>query len=955
MRPLFAFQKAAGAADMTYEIPPLSASMPPALPPVHSARPSLVTWLFASVLGATMAAVLTCTLMIDRFVHDEASREARLYLQTHADALRDALDRGMAQNYEQVRVLGQLDQLTAGTDPAATRRALDQLHASFPQYAWLGLAGRDGKVVAATDGLLQDASVAARPWFAAAQHGMYVGDVHRALLLEKLLPAQAEPWRFVDVATPVYAADGSLRGVLGAHLSWTWAAGIKRDLVDAALAKHQAEALIVATDGTVLLGSAALQGRKLPPARAGELSVDSHTQGAGRYPGLGWNVVLRQPESVAMADFRALQVRTRMAAALLCLVFAPLLWLLARRVATPLRELGTQMLAGDDAMPPTRSNPLYREADLLGQALDRYARRHQEDAAHLRDLNASLEARVIERTADQERTNIELAHAVRERWDSEERLRAILTHAPDAYIAIDEDGRITEWNRQAERTFGWTRDEAVCQVLETLLVPAAARDFGRAGVAQFTRGAVAGRRVRLAALHKSGAEIPVELSAASLRTASGEVVYAFLHDVSATLQAERRLAQSERRLRTITDNVPALVSHIDTDLRYSYVNAAYERWFDFAPERMLGRSVRSVIGESAFAVVEAPLQAVLRGETRSLEADIEVNGRSMHNLIHYIPDIDEKGVVQGVYGMVLDLTARRDAEQARAVSEHRLRTITDNLPVLISYIDKAERYQFCNGTYETWKGLDPRQMIGHQMSEFLRPDEYATRRAFLQRTLAGERTDFDVEATWLGVHRHVHCTYVPDVVDGRVEGAFVLMSDVSAQRAAETQLARLARTDVLTGLPNRYAFNEKLAEALARSRRSQMPIALFFLDVDKFKRINDTLGHAAGDEVLRTFARRLASSVRETDAVARLAGDEFVVILERLHTPDETQLVAHKILAAMSRPFEIGELQLHVTASIGIAWQADGRARPDELLARADRALYDAKEAGRDTFSMAAA
>jgi diguanylate cyclase (GGDEF)-like protein/PAS domain S-box-containing protein len=327
----------------------------------------------------------------------------------------------------------------------------------------------------------------------------------------------------------------------------------------------------------------------------------------------------------------------------------------------------------------------------------------------------------------------------------------------------------------------------------------------------------------------------------------------------------------------------------------------------------------------------------------------------MHNLLHYIPDVDDNGVVQGIHGMVLDLSARRDAELALARSEQRLRMITDNLPVLISYIDKDERYQFCNGTYATWKGLDPAAMVGRRMADFLAPDDYAMRSAWLRRTLAGERTDFDIEATWLGVHRHLHCTYVPEVIDGKVEGAYALMSDISAEKAAEAKLAQLARTDTLTGLCNRHAFNEKLAEALARSRRSEMPIALFFLDVDKFKRINDTLGHAAGDEVLRTFAQRLRASVRETDVVARLAGDEFVVVLERLHTPAEPQFIARKILAAINRPFEIAGTSLDVTTSIGIAWQPDGRVQPNALLARADKALYEAKDGGRNTFRMAAA
>jgi diguanylate cyclase (GGDEF)-like protein/PAS domain S-box-containing protein len=657
----------------------------------RSARPSLVTWLFFSVLGATMAAVFTCTLLIDRFVRDEAHHEATLFLQTQADALRDALDRGMAQNYEQVRLIGQLDPVASGTDPAVVRHALDQMHASFPQFAWMGLAGRDGTVIASVDGLLQGRSVAAQPWFSGAQQGMFVRDVHSPLLLDKLLPAQSVPWRFVDIATPVHAPDGSLRGVLCAHLSWTWAAGIKHDLVDTALAKHQGQALIVGTDGTVLLGSAELQGHKLPPQLAGELSAESRTQGAGRFPGLGWNVVLRQPESVAMADFRALQMRTRKAAALLCLFFAPLLWLLSRRLATPLHELAAQMMAGpEDALPP-RGNPLYREADLLGRSLDRYAQRHREDAQHLLDLNASLEARVLERTA-----------------------------------------------------------------------------------------------------------------------------------------------------------------------------------------------------------------ALMR-------------------------------------------------------SEQRLRTITDNLPVLISYIDKDERFQFCNRTYSAWMGIDPVEAVGRTMLELVGQEEYPRRNAHFRRSLGGERADFDVETTWLGVHRHLHGTYIPEVVDGHVEGVYVLISDVTAMKEAEARLETQARTDALTGLPNRYAFNETLAGALTRSRRSELPIALFFLDVDKFKRINDTLGHGAGDEVLKIFAQRLAASVRETDTVARLAGDEFVVILENLHTPAEPLFIARKILAAMGRPFEVNGLQLDITSSIGIAYQGGSHAQPAELLALADKALYEAKEAGRNTFRMAAA
>jgi len=248
----------------------------------HSrARPALATWLFVSAMGATIAAVLTCTLVIDRFVRDEDRRHATQYLQAHADALRDALDRGMAHHYEEVNVIAQLDQVSRSSDPQAVRRALDNVHSSFPQFTWLGLADTRGVVIASVDGLLQGANVSARPWFSGAQHGSFVGDVHSAVMLEKLLPAQSEPWRFVDVAIPVRGAGGELRGVLGAHLSWTWAAQIKRELVDQVIEQHRAEALVLAANGTVLLGALPLQGKKLEVV-PDTLVVQSQTRGSGR-------------------------------------------------------------------------------------------------------------------------------------------------------------------------------------------------------------------------------------------------------------------------------------------------------------------------------------------------------------------------------------------------------------------------------------------------------------------------------------------------------------------------------------------------------------------------------------------------------------------------------------------------------------------------------------------------
>jgi diguanylate cyclase (GGDEF)-like protein/PAS domain S-box-containing protein len=662
-------------------------------------RPALATWLFVALIAVTIAAALTFTLVIDRVMRAEARDDATAFLQAHADALRDALDRGMAQHVGEVQAIGRFDVLTRGSDAAAMRRTLEQMHASFPQFAWLGIADADGLVLAAVDGLLQGQSVAERPWFAGGGRQTYVGDVHRVVLLEKVLPRQVEPWRFVDIATPVLAPDGRLRGVLGAHLSWTWAAQVKRELVDRVLESHGAEAYLVAADGAVLLGPPVLQGARLPRADPAALfEVDARTRGQGGFPGLGWRVVLRQPEAVAMASFHVLQRRTVLAAILLCAVFAPLQWLLARRLAAPLRTLTARLEGGRPSAAAEAGPPLYREAELLQRAFDHHEARQAVGAAHQRELAANLEARLAERTED--------------------------------------------------------------------------------------------------------------------------------------------LACSERRLRAITDALPALIAYVGPD----------------------------------------------------------------------------------------------------------------------------ERHRFCNGAYKAWLGREPEQVVGRTMSEILPPAPYAALRAHLARALGGERVDFHLESTLLGAARHLNATLLPDIgPGGEVAGVFTLITDISPLEKARQETALQASTDALTGLAHRHRFDEKLADALARSRRSKQAVAVFFLCVDGFEGIGDTLGPGAGagagarDEALKSFAQRLRASVRETDTVARRADAEFAVILEGLHSDSEPEIVARKILAAVARPFEVDGHALAITASIGIAYEADGRVPASELLARADRALDAARGAGGNAFRMAAA
>lgn len=680
--------------------------------PPRGSRASLGRWLTAMVLSAVAVALLSSALLIENFARAHAERRAVESLRQVAVDFRDALDRGMAQQFKEVRVLAQMEPFRRFDDPESMRRALDQVQIGFDHFAWLGVTDADGKVVAAAGGLLAGVDVSKRPWWQGARKGSpFVGDVHAALLLEKLLPRQSEPWRFVDFAVPLLDNRGQLQGVFGVHLSWSWARQIKSELIDATMSSHQADALVLGKDGAVILGPSDLEGKAVPIAAEDGVGLRHHvvdgleyfavsvpSQGYGPYPGLGWTVLVRQPVTVALEDYYQLRRQIVLSAVLLLALAVPLSWWLARRMSRPLDELAGAIARrhhlSEGSLPQVGG---YREAAVLSHALQELSHRQADQDRSLAALNASLEQRVNERT-------VELQEAM-------------------------------------------TRQEA---------------------------------------------------------------------------------------------------------------------------------------------------------------------------------------------------------------SERRLRTIADNMPVLISYIDAEQRVRFLNATFRGWMGMEPEQALGRTLAEVIGPVLHEQRLQFLKGALAGARQRFETRSESNGVVRDLLAEYIPDIrADGSVAGVYTLATDITAFKQVERELDQLSRVDPLTGLPNRRQFESRLSESVARARRSEKTLGLMFLDLDHFKQVNDSLGHAAGDVVLKVFADRVRGVIRQTDQLCRLAGDEFVLILENLHEPAEAAAVAQKLLDAVKVPLSLSGQDLHLSTSIGIACHDGGPEGEVALLGRADDALYAAKAAGRGCWRLA--
>ena len=298
------------------------------------------------------------------------------------------------------------------------------------------------------------------------------------------------------------------------------------------------------------------------------------------------------------------------------------------------------------------------------------------------------------------------------------------------------------------------------------------------------------------------------------------------------------------------------------------------------------------------------------------------------------------------------LVAEREMAEAQTRdSERRLKLLTDHVPVVIVYIDAEHRYQYVNATFEKWFGQAGRESLMQSMREVLGEEAYQRRAAYLRRAFAGEEVEFEFGIGGEGNpgSRAFQTSYVPDVDEsGKVAGVYGLTHEITKVKAVHTALQFAAATDTLTGIANRRRFDEQLLLSMQRTRATRAPMALAYLDIDRFKGINDSLGHQAGDAVLKEFAARLAASVRASDLVARLAGDEFVIIFDGVNSAAEVRQIGAKIIDAIRVPFELGSGPLPVTASIGIAIFRDGPLAPEQLLHLADQALYEAKGQGRD-------
>jgi len=295
--------------------------------------------------------------------------------------------------------------------------------------------------------------------------------------------------------------------------------------------------------------------------------------------------------------------------------------------------------------------------------------------------------------------------------------------------------------------------------------------------------------------------------------------------------------------------------------------------------------------------------------------------------------------------------ARKLSQEALRRSESRMRTITDNVPALIGYVDTEERYRFVNKAYEEWFGCAAKEIPGRSMKDLLSEASYKITVPYAQAVLRGERATFEQHHAQASRDAYLETTFIPDVdASNRVAGFYILASDITDRKKNEERLSSMALHDALTGLANRRLFVDRLAQFIAQAQRNGGSAAVLFLDLDGFKQINDTLGHDAGDMLLKAVAERLVKTVRQTDTVARFGGDEFVIAVSQILAPEAAAGVASKLIHAIGQPYSVLGKTVSVTTSIGVAIYPEHGINSEALMKNADLALYEAKRAGKNAY-----
>jgi diguanylate cyclase (GGDEF)-like protein/PAS domain S-box-containing protein len=542
---------------------------------------------------------------------------------------------------------------------------------------------------------------------------------------------------------------------------------------------------------------------------------------------------------------------------------------------------------------------------------------------------------------------------------SEARLRALLAIIPDTFLRVGRDGGIHDWvvNGSFRVLFGGEPTSG--RHLSQLFPEVAGRLLAAMEAAAHER------RMQHLTYHTTVAGKPSDLIFRVIGDASEEALI-IVQDVTELYQMERELSESEERFRQLVEQKQVGV-YLLQEGRFAYVNPRFAEICGYDRDELLAvASANDIVHPADLPMVAENQRLRLAGQTvpayrfrfvrkEGAVIDVEVYGARI--------------VFHGraaILGTVLDITERKQAEDALRDSEERYRTFVDSLHEGAMLLDANAVVLACNASACRILGVTEEQLKNPGsyrygwifVDEQRRPIALADMPYWLTLRTGQPLTEFVIgqrkpsgALTWLSINTRP--LFRPN--SALPYGLVASFVDITDRRASEEELQRQAFYDPLTQLPNRALFLDRVERALSQARRTGELVAIGYLDLDQFKLLNDTYGHDVGDLVLKQVATSLRRCLREGDTVARMGGDEFTLLLPNISGPAEAARVAERLLDSLRQPLDLDHRPLHIAASIGLSLFPRDSQQVSELLTLADRALYQAKSAGKNRFHIHAA
>lgn len=423
-------------------------------------------------------------------------------------------------------------------------------------------------------------------------------------------------------------------------------------------------------------------------------------------------------------------------------------------------------------------------------------------------------------------------------------------------------------------------------------------------------------------------------------------------------QFRKNIGSTKQVLQTLLDNHPDGIVRLDTQGRFLYINqSALEIAADTNVPSPIGKSVCELPLPGNPALMQPVSNALFDCIKTATANTIEFtwpNGNTSE--IRHIPEFDKNGKVSSVLAISRNITELKRTEQLLKTKEREYRTLVENSPEFISRYDQNLKKIFVNDSLLELTGLTLAEALDPHFdweNIWIATLPYADYMKRVKQVMESGKPD-KILLDWTRDNQyHAHEVFVvPEHSgdDNEIIGVLAIGRDVTWNKQIEKQLHHQAHYDELTGLFNRRSFNEQLHEQVEKACHEQQSLGLLFIDLDSFKMANDSIGHKAGDQILTNVAERILHCADENDIVARLAGDEFVVIVPNISNKPTLEKMASNIINVIAQPFHIDNHSIYVTACIGIAIFPQDTGDAEQLVVCADQAMYAAKSIGQNNY-----